>query len=166
VCRGGITVVKIGDVMRTRIFLRMLLITVLAAGLALPAAAAEPSMPANKVPYGAIVGVVTNAAKLPVAGATVTAARVDGGGIRATVSNSDGVYSFADLSPGAWAITAEANGAPEVVVPSVEVTAGKATRHDLVMNVPAAGAAAAPALAAAPAAPAAPGAPTAPAAPA
>jgi len=123
-------------------------------------------MPANKVPYGAIVGVVTNAAKLLLAGATVTAARVDGGDIRATVSNSDGVYSFADLSPGAWAITAEANGAPEVVVPSLEVTAGKATRHDLVMNVPAAGAAAAPALAAAPAAPAAPGAPTAPAAPA
>ncbi len=141
--------------MKIRKCMQSLLILVVASGFTIPVVRAESSAPVTKVAYGTIVGIVTNAAKLPVAGATVTAARVDGGGIRATVSNSDGVYSFADLPPGAWAITAEVNGAPEVVVPSVEVTAGKATRHDLVMNVPAAGPAAAPALAAAPTGPAA-----------
>jgi hypothetical protein len=69
------------------------------AGLALPAAQAEePSAPAVRTSFGTIVGIVTNSAKLPVGGATVTAVRMDGGGIRATVSGSDGIYSFADLA--------------------------------------------------------------------
>ena len=55
----------------------------LAAALLLPVAqAAQP---------GTIVGVVTNSAKLPVAGVTVTALRAGGEAIRATVSGSDGV---------------------------------------------------------------------------
>jgi hypothetical protein len=40
-----------------------------------------------------LVGVIANSAKLPVAHATVTARRIDGSGIRATISGSDGVYS-------------------------------------------------------------------------
>src|ERR1700733_5507371 len=51
---------------------------------------------------GAIVGVVTNDAKKPVAQATITAMTADGHAIRATMSGSDGVYSFADLPPGSW----------------------------------------------------------------
>ena len=98
---------------------------------------------------GAIVGIVTTPAKLPVAHATVTARRVDGGGIRATISGSDGVYSFADLPPGQWAISSEIEGSPEVVGPAVTVVQSKATRQDIVMNAPAgASAAQAPALAA------------------
>jgi hypothetical protein len=93
--------------------------------------------PTVKVSSGAIVGIVRNAAKLPVAGATVTATRVDGGSIRATVSSSEGLYSFADLTPGEWSITAQVDGYPDMVVPAVSVTASKATRSDLVMNVPA-----------------------------
>ena len=98
---------------------------------------------------GTIVGVVTNSAKLPVAGVTVTALRADGEAIRATVSGSDGVYSFADLPPGAWSLTLDAAGYQEVAVPPLEVLASKATRHDVVMNVPAGAPApvAAPALA-------------------
>ena len=86
---------------------------------------------------GTIVGVVTNAAKLPVAGVTVTAVRADGEAIRATVSGSDGVYSFADLPPGAWSLTLDATGYQQVALPALEVVASKATRHDVVMNVPA-----------------------------
>ena len=41
---------------------------------------------------GAIVGVVTNAAKLPVARVTVTALRADGEAIRATVSGSAPIF--------------------------------------------------------------------------
>ena len=108
---------------------RSFALAILAAALMLPVArAAQP---------GAIVGVVTNAAKLPVAGVTVTALRADGAAIRATVSGSDGVYSFADLPPGAWSLTLDASGYQEVAVPALEVIASKATRHDVVMNAPA-----------------------------
>jgi hypothetical protein len=102
-------------------------LAILAAALMLPVAhAAQP---------GTIVGVVTNSAKLPVAGVTVTAVRADGEAIRATVSGGDGVYSFADLPPGAWSLTLDAAGYQEVAVPPLAVVASKATRRDVVMNV-------------------------------
>jgi hypothetical protein len=108
---------------------------------------------------GTIVGLVTNAARLPVAHATVTAVRADGGAIRATVSASDGVYSFADLPPGSWVITSQRDDSQQVTTPALTVVSGKATRYDIVMNVAATpaspGAATAPALAAAAATPAA-----------
>jgi hypothetical protein len=84
--------------------------------------------------YGAIAGVVTNSAKLPVARATVTAVRADGGGIRATVASGDGVYSFSDLPAGVWSVTSEADGYPDSAVSSLVVVASKATRHDIVMT--------------------------------
>jgi hypothetical protein len=97
---------------------------------------------------GAIVGLVTNPAGTPVAHATVTAVRADGGAIRATISGSDGVYSFADLPAGSWSVTVEVPGAPSVTGPALLVAAGKSTRSDLVMNivpaVPAPGAAVVP----------------------
>jgi Putative beta-barrel porin-2, OmpL-like. bbp2/Carboxypeptidase regulatory-like domain len=99
---------------------------------------------------GTIVGVVTNAAKAPVGGATVTAVRA-GGGIRSTISGSDGLYSFADVAPGSWSLTTTVDGFPDVTLPAVTVVAGKPARRDIVMNVPAS---AAPALALAPRAPA------------
>jgi hypothetical protein len=136
--------------------LQGLLISAFAAGFVLPVAQAEESSaPVVKTSSGTIVGVVANSAKLPIAGATVTAVRV-GGGIRATVSSSDGIYSFADLPPGEWSVTVEVEGYPDATAPSLQVAAGKATRHDLVMNVPTAAPATLPALTAAqkPAAPA------------
>ena len=86
-------------------YLRSLLLAVVATALALPAVqAADAPAP------GTIVGIVTNAAKLPVAHATVTVTRVDGSGIRSTLSGSDGVYSFADLPPGNWAVSTQVDG--------------------------------------------------------
>jgi Putative beta-barrel porin-2, OmpL-like. bbp2/Carboxypeptidase regulatory-like domain len=115
---------------------------VLAAALPAAAGAAE---------LGAIVGRLTTPAGAPVANATVTAIRSDGGAIRATLSGSDGVYSFGDLTPGAWTVSAQVQGLPSVSTPSLVVMTGKATRSDLVMNVAAPAAApAAPAVAAAP----------------
>jgi Putative beta-barrel porin-2, OmpL-like. bbp2/Carboxypeptidase regulatory-like domain len=99
--------------------------------------AEEPATLTAAVPFGAIVGVVTNGAKVPVGGATVTAVRT-GGGIRSVVSGSDGVYSFADLPPGVWSLTVQVDGDPEARVPSLQVLASKATRRDVVMNGPAA----------------------------
>jgi Putative beta-barrel porin-2, OmpL-like. bbp2/Carboxypeptidase regulatory-like domain len=117
-------------------------------GVAATTVQVEPSASAGgeaRTALGAIVGVVTNSKKMPVAGATVTAVRSDGGGIRATVANSDGVYSFADLTPGVWSITSEADGYSDAAVVSLGVVASKATRHDIVMSGNVAVAAAAPA---------------------
>jgi hypothetical protein len=110
----------------------------------------EIGAPASAAAAGTIVGVVTNATKAPVGGATVTAVRA-GGGIRSTISGSDGIYSFADVSPGSWSLTATVDGFPDLTLPAVTVVAGKPARRDIVMNVPSS---AAPALALAPRAPA------------
>ena len=97
--------------------------------------AAEPPAPPGQLP-GAIVGVVRNSDKVPVPGATITAVRAGGGAIRATLSGNDGVFSFADLPPGTWSLSLQVEGYPEVSVPSLQVVASKATRHDVLMSVP------------------------------
>ena len=114
------------------------------------AAAAEPAAPSAPASYGAIVGIITNADKVPLRGVTVTAVR-DRGGIRAAISGSDGVYSFADVPAGSWTLTATLEGHPESSGTAVTVAAGKATRRDIAMNASAASGGAASALAAAPA---------------
>jgi len=103
--------------------------------LVLPTANADVvATPAARAATGTIVGIVRNAAHLPVAYATVTAARADGTAIRSTLSGSDGVYAFADLPAGEWTVTAAADGLPEVALPAITVAAAKATRSDIVMN--------------------------------
>jgi putative OmpL-like beta-barrel porin-2/carboxypeptidase family protein len=124
--------------------------------MALIVFAAAPLAAASAAELGAIVGLITTQAGAPVAHATVTALRADGGAIRATVAGSDGVYSFADLTPGNWSVTAEVPHAASVSAPALLVVAGKSTRSDLVMNVgptvPGPAASAPPAVAGAPAA--------------
>jgi hypothetical protein len=83
---------------------------------------------------GALVGIITDAAKRPVAGATVSALKSDGQSIRATVSTSDGMYSFADLAPGIWSVTVQAPGVPDVSLPQLMVAAAKATRYDVTLS--------------------------------
>src|ERR1700733_15159531 len=120
--------------MNIRKYLHKCLIAAAAAGVIvgvnIPTAAAEEAA-------GAIVGLVTNSSKLPLAHATVTARRGDAGGTRATISGRDGVYSFADLPPGLWSISSQVEGFPEVAEPAITVAPSKATRHDIVMNTPA-----------------------------
>jgi hypothetical protein len=132
--------------MKIQSHVRKALLCALAAGFVPPVVwAAETSAPVV-MSSGTIVGVVTNTAKLPVAHATVTASKVGGGGIRATVSGSDGVYSFADLPPGTWALTSQVDGLPEVATPPITVVSSKATRYDIVVaGAPAAAVVAAPA---------------------
>ncbi len=96
--------------------------------------AQEPAPAPATVSFGTIVGLVTDAAKAPIGGATVTAIRA-GGGIRSTISGSDGIYSFADVPPGSWVLTITVEGSPDVQVPSLNVVAGKATRHDIALNI-------------------------------
>jgi hypothetical protein len=126
--------------MKTKFCFKHLLLAA-AIGLLSPTLqAAEPPAPAAQSPGaqlpGAIVGVVRNSDKVPVPGATITAVRAGGGAIRATLSGNDGVYSFADLPPGTWSLSLQVEGYPEVSVPSLQVLASKATRHDVLMSVP------------------------------
>ena len=118
--------------------LRGLLVATIAAGLVLPAVlAAEAPPPAaaiQKATFGAIVGVIRNAVKAPIAGATVTAARTDGTGLRATISGSDGLYSFADVLPGEYSISSQADGYLDTAVSTVQVAGGRATRNDVVIS--------------------------------
>jgi Putative beta-barrel porin-2, OmpL-like. bbp2/Carboxypeptidase regulatory-like domain len=147
---------RIRNSMLARVPSSRLLIFVGLICLAAPAVFAGPEQSAStagvvKASPGAIVGVLTNAAKIPVAGATVTAVRADGGAIRATVSGSDGVYSIADLAPGAWSLSVQAEGAADVSLSALQVASGKATRRDIVVAgapVAAAPVAAAPVVAA------------------
>jgi hypothetical protein len=99
-----------------------------------PASQAAEAPAASAISFGAIVGIVTNSSKRPVGGVTVTAVR-EGGGIHATISGSDGVYSFADLPVGSWSLTATVEGYPESLGAGIQVIAGKATRFDIAMNV-------------------------------
>ncbi len=124
--------------------------------MAVPSARADvlPGAAAKASTSGAIVGVVKNSAKVPVADATITATRGDGGAIRATVSGSDGVYSFADLTPGTWTITVQSDGGPGTTLSAVTVVANKATRTDIALNAASTPSVAAAAVAAASPAPA------------
>jgi len=100
------------------------------------AASVQAAEQTQGTPTGAIVGVVTDAGKGPVARATIIARKVDGAGIRSTVSNSDGVYAFDDLPSGLWSITARIEGAADAVLPSLNVAAGDATRADISVELP------------------------------
>jgi hypothetical protein len=88
---------------------------------------------APPVALGAITGVITDAAHVPLASATVTAVTADGREIRATVTNSAGLYAFADLPAGSWSLTFAVPGYPDVALPPLEVNARKATRRDVVI---------------------------------
>src|SRR5580658_7847044 len=114
--------------MKMRSLVHGLLICGLASTLMSPLVQAAESLP------GAIIGIVTNSAKLPVAQATVTAKTADGRGIRPTMSGSDGVYAFYDLPPGKWSITTHLDGSPDVTLPSIEVVTGQTSRHDIVIS--------------------------------
>jgi hypothetical protein len=101
---------------------------------------APAGQPAQAQPvFGAIAGVVRSAAKVPVVGAMVTAARTDGKGIWTTISGTDGIYSIPNIAPGEYQVTTQAEGYPDLTVSALQVAAGRATRTDIAMaaNVPA-----------------------------
>jgi hypothetical protein len=133
--------------MKVACLLKSLLLRIGLLVMVASSAAAQEPMAAN-AGYGTIVGVVTTAGKVPVGGATVTAIR-QGGGIRSTISGSDGIYTFADVLAGSWSLTIASEGLPDVQLPSISVIAGKAARRDIAINIPA-GAAPGPALAVTP----------------
>jgi len=83
--------------------------------------------------FGAIAGVVKSSAKVPIAGAMVTAARADGKGIWTTISGSDGIYSISNVAPGEYLVTSQAEGYPDTSIATLQIAAGRATRTDVMM---------------------------------
>ncbi len=65
----------------------------------------------------------------------VTATRADGKGIWTTISGTDGIYSIANIAPGEYQITTQAEGYPDVTGVALQVAAGKATRGDIAMTI-------------------------------
>jgi hypothetical protein len=120
--------------------LRVMIAPLAIAIVALPVRGADAEAPAqaSKPAFGAITGIVRTPAGLPLASATVTAARQDGAGIRATISGSDGIYSFADIVPGSYSVTTQADSYADRSMPPVLVTAGHATRLDISLDAVAA----------------------------
>ena len=112
---------------------------------------------ARAADLGALVGIVTDSSGAPLAHVTVSAVRADGSGVRATITGSDGMYSFADVPSGSWSLSVDVPGSAAASAVPLVVVAGKATRHDLALNAGHAPVATAAAVAAAgvPAAPAA-----------
>ena len=86
--------------------------------------------------FGALTGIVRDAAKAPLADATVTATQLDGNTVRGTISGSGGIFAFSDLPPGTYAVVAQAPGYSDVTVGSLRVAAGLATRADVAMAAP------------------------------
>ncbi|HEY2685675.1 MAG TPA: TonB-dependent receptor [Steroidobacteraceae bacterium] len=82
---------------------------------------------------GAIVGLLEGADHAPLAHVTVTAVKADGSAVRATLSGSDGLYTFADLPAGEWMLSV-ASPQGEVGLPKVSVAPAKATRLDFAQN--------------------------------
>ena len=110
--------------------LRVLIAPLAIAVAVFPATGADTAAP-NKPIYGSIAGIARTPAGLPLASATITALRLDGTGTRASISGSDGIYSFADVVPGKYSVTVEADGYADSDGVSAEVTAGHTTRLDM-----------------------------------
>ena len=139
--------------------LRGAVLSAMTAGIVVPAVGVAEAATATseniKESFGALVGMVIDSAGRPVPHATVTAVRRDGSGVRATLSASDGSYSFNDLPAGSWVISAQAGGTPSAQSPPLQVSANQATRSDItVAGVSGTAVASAPVVAAAPASPA------------
>jgi len=124
--------------MKAERYLRGFIVAFVALGLSVPVVvAADATSTSGAQPattMGTVVGVVRIASKAVIGGATVTIVRADGSGIRATVSGSDGLYSFPDLPSGSWSITTQADGYPDTETISLSVAAGKATRSDITLT--------------------------------
>src|SRR4051812_25066149 len=116
---------------RTRI-LRTAAVLVAIVAIALVAAAPPASAQAL---YGAIVGTINDQSGAPVPGATVTATNAGTGLKVEAATDPDGNYTFRNLQPGVYDITAALSGFKELKKTGVRVSAGNPIREDLKLEV-------------------------------
>ena len=92
-------------------------------------------MPAQAQAVNAtLLGTISDSSGAVIGGANVTAKETDTGLTRTTTSNPSGNFTFADLPPGNYAVTAEMSGFKKEVRPSVPVAVNSSVRVDLTLQ--------------------------------
>src|ERR1051325_4110983 len=91
--------------------------------------------PAHAQVVGQIQGTVTDAQSGVLPGVSLTLRNTETGAARSTVTESDGVYRFAGLQPGTYALKAELQGFAAVDVERLTITIGLQLQQDLKMQV-------------------------------
>jgi len=88
-----------------------------------------------QITSGTITGVVTDTSGAAVAGASVTIASTQTGSVRTATTNSEGNFSFPELSPGAYNITVTKQGFKKVEQRGVEAHVADLTNVTIKMPV-------------------------------
>ena len=90
--------------------------------------------PDDRPDPGAIDGVVTTTEGAPIEGATVTVTDMSGAEVGTTTTDSSGAYTVADLAPGSYTVTVEADGFLPATEEDVVVTEAETTTVDFVLE--------------------------------
>jgi len=85
--------------------------------------------------FGSIVGGVHDTTQAVVPEASVKVRSLDDNSIRSTTSDQNGSFEFVNLKPGHYAVSAEAQGFAEFLVPSAELTARQTLRIDITLGI-------------------------------
>jgi hypothetical protein len=85
--------------------------------------------------YGSLTGNVTDPSQAAVPNATVQALNVGTSVEKETTTNSEGVYLFRDLQPGAYRVTISSPSFGKAVQEGVEITANQLRRVDIALQV-------------------------------
>lgn len=96
-------------------------------------AAAVPA--AAQIASGQLTGIVTDTARAPVPGATITVTRRETGGTRVVASSADGVYTVAGLPPGTYRVDIALAGFAPVARDGIHVSTGETIRLDVVLQL-------------------------------
>jgi len=82
---------------------------------------------------GIVRGVVRDETKSPLAGAIITATKLDDSTTRTTISSMDGAYQMFDVPVGMYSVMAEKEGFSQVVVSSLQISTGTAAVADFLL---------------------------------
>jgi hypothetical protein len=97
------------------------------------AAAAVPA--AAQSIFGTLTGVVSDQAQAVIPGAKVTLTDSSSGGVRNTVTNSEGYFTFAAVPVGSYSVLVEAAGFKQLRLENITLGASEKRNLDLVMEV-------------------------------
>ena len=81
-----------------------------------------------------LLGTITDSSGATVAGAKVTATEVTTGLIHESVTNESGNYTFPDMPPGRYSVTAEATGFKKETQQNIDLLSNSSTRIDVAMT--------------------------------
>jgi hypothetical protein len=92
-----------------------------------------PALTFAEAQFGTINGVVRDQAKNPLAGAIITATKLDDSTTQTTVSSIDGSYRISNVPIGMYSVMAEKEGFSQVVVSSLQISTGSAAAADFLL---------------------------------